>query len=58
MQSSVNALCALSNGETETRHEYTSASGRSYVEVDCETGTMVYEDGLWKFLHDALPGQA
>ena len=48
MQSSVNALCALFNGETDIRHGYTSAGGRSYVEVDCETGTMVYEGGLDK----------
>ena len=41
-------FCALVNGETETRHGYTSAGGRSYVEVDCETGTMVYEGGLDK----------
>ena len=41
-------FCALVNGETETRHGYTSAGGRVYVEVDCETGTMVYEGGLDK----------
>ena len=34
------------NGETATRHGYASAGGRGYVEVDCETGTMVYEGGL------------
>ena len=39
-------FCALVNGETATRHGYTSAGGRGYVEVDCETGTMVYEGGL------------
>ena len=38
-------FCALVNGETATRHGYTSAGGRGYVEVDCETGTMVYEGG-------------
>ena len=38
----------LVNGETDTRHGYTSAGGRGYVEVDCETGTMVYEGGLDK----------
>ena len=41
-------FCALVNGETETRHGYASAGGRRYVEVDCETGTMVYEGGLDK----------
>ena len=41
-------FCTLVNGETETRHGYASAGGRSYVEVDCETGTMVYEGGLDK----------
>ncbi len=41
-------FCTMVNGETETRHGYTSAGGRNYVEVDCETGTMVYEGGLDK----------
>ena len=41
-------FCTMVNGKTETRHGYTSAGGRSYVEVDCETGTMVYEGGLDK----------
>ncbi len=41
-------FCSMVNGETETRHGYTSAGGRRYVEVDCETGTMVYEGGLDK----------
>ena len=41
-------FCTLVNGETETRHGYMSAGGRRYVEVDCETGTMVYEGGLDK----------
>ena len=41
-------FCALIDGETDTRHGYTSAGGRGYVEVDCETGTMVYEGGLDK----------
>ena len=36
------------SGETETRHGYTSAGDHSYVEVDCETSTMVYEGGLDK----------
>ena len=42
-------FCATVNGETETRHEYTYAGGRSFVKVDCETSTTVYEGG---------PGQA
>ena len=41
-------FCTMVNGETEIRHEYTSAGGRSYVDVDCETSTMVYEGGLDK----------
>jgi len=41
-------FCALVNGEAATRHGYTSAGGRGYVQVDCETGTMVYEGGLDK----------
>ena len=41
-------FCATVNGETETRHGYTYAGGRSYVVVDCETSTMVYEGGLDK----------
>ena len=41
-------FCTLVNGETETRHGYRSAGGRRYVEVDCETGTLVYEGGLDK----------
>ena len=30
------------------RHGYTSAGGRSFVKVDCETSTTVYEGGLDK----------
>ena len=41
-------FCATVNGETETRHGYTYAGGRSYVMVDCETTTTVYEGGLDK----------
>ncbi len=41
-------FCTLVNGQTATRHGYTSAGGRHYVEVDCETGTLVYEGGLDK----------
>ena len=38
----------LLTGETETRHGYTSADGRRFVKVDCETSTTVYEGGLDK----------
>ena len=41
-------FCTRVNGETATRHGYTSAGVHGYVEVDCETGTMVYEGGLDK----------
>ena len=41
-------FCTRVNGETATRHGYTSAGGRGYVEVDCETSTLVYEGGLDK----------
>ena len=41
-------FCATVNGETETRHGYAHAGGRSYVKVDCETNTTVYEGGLDK----------
>ena len=41
-------FCATVNGETETRHGYTYAGGRSFVKVDCETSTTVYEGGLDK----------
>ena len=41
-------FCATVNGETETRHGYTHAGGRSFVKVDCETSTTVYEGGLDK----------
>ena len=33
---------------TETRHTYTYDGGSSYMKVDCETDTMVYEGGLDK----------
>ena len=36
------------NGETETRHRYIYANGSSFVKVDCETSTTVYEGGLDK----------
>ena len=35
-------------GVTETRHTYTYEDGSSYVKVDCETDTTVYEGGLDK----------
>ena len=41
-------VCASVVGETETRHIYTYDSGSSYVKVDCETDTTVYEGGLDK----------
>ena len=33
---------------SSARHGYTSAGGRSFVKVDCETSTTVYEGGLDK----------
>ena len=41
-------FCQSVSGQTETRHYYTYAGGRSYIQVDCETVTMVYEGGLDK----------
>ena len=41
-------FCASVGGVTETRHTYTYDGGGSYVKVDCETDTMVYEGGLDK----------
>ena len=41
-------FCAAVGGVTETRHTYTYDGGGSYVKVDCETGTTVYEGGLDK----------
>ena len=41
-------FCAAVGGVTETRHTYTYDGGSSYVKVDCETGTTVYEGGLDK----------
>ena len=41
-------FCAAVGGMTETRHTYTYDSGSSYVKVDCETSTTVYEGGLDK----------
>lgn len=41
-------FCAAVGGVTETRHTYTYEGGNSYVKVDCETGTTVYEGGLDK----------
>ena len=41
-------FCALVGGVTETRHTYTYHGGSSYVKVDCETDTTVYEGGLDK----------
>ena len=41
-------FCAAVSGVTETRHTYTYDDGSSYVKVDCETDTTVYEGGLDK----------
>ena len=41
-------FCAAVGGVTETRHTYTYDGGSSYVKVDCETDTTVYEGGLDK----------
>ena len=41
-------FCASVGGVTETRHTYTYEGGSSYVKVDCETDTTVYEGGLDK----------
>ena len=41
-------FCAEINGERETRLYYTYSGGRSYVLVDCETATHVWEGGLDK----------
>ena len=41
-------FCQSVGGQAETRHYYTYAGGRSYIQVDCETATTVYEGGLDK----------
>ena len=41
-------FCASVGGVTETRHNYTYDGGGSFVKVDCETDTTVYEGGLDK----------
>ena len=41
-------FCASVSGVTETRHTYTYDGGSSFVKVDCETDTTVYEGGLDK----------
>ena len=41
-------FCASVGGVTETRHTYTYDGGNSFVKVDCETDTTVYEGGLDK----------
>ena len=41
-------FCAAVGGVTETRLTYTYEGGSSYVKVDCETDTTVYEGGLDK----------
>ena len=47
-RSTIAVLYATVNGDTETRHGYTYGGGRSFVKVDCETSTTVYEGGLDK----------
>ncbi len=42
------AFCSAFGGHTETRHTYQYPGGSSYVKVDCETDTTVYEGGLDK----------
>ena len=42
------SFCASVGGVTETRHTYTYDGGSSFVKVDCETDTTVYEGGLDK----------
>ena len=41
-------ICAILNGETEVRHQYSIEQGSHYVQVDCETETHVIEVGLDK----------
>ena len=41
-------FCEAVGGVTETRHTYTYEGGSSYVKIDCETDTTVYEGGLDK----------
>ena len=41
-------FCDSVGGQTETRHFYIYAGGRSHIRVDCETATTVYECGLDK----------
>ena len=41
-------FCTSVSGQTETRHYYTYAGGRSHIRVDCETASHVYEGGLDK----------
>lgn len=41
-------FCDSVGGQTETRHYYTYAGGRSHIRVDCETHNRVYETGLDK----------
>lgn len=40
------AFCARVGGRTEVRHPYTPPTGATYIKVDCETDTTVYEAGL------------
>lgn len=42
------AFCASVGGQTEVRHAYTYPTGESFIRVDCETETAVYEGGIDK----------
>ena len=39
------AFCASIGGQREVQHNYTFPTGESYVLVDCETASTVYEGG-------------
>ena len=41
-------FCDSVGGKMEVRHDYAYPSGDSYVKVDCETDTTVWEGGLDK----------
>lgn len=41
-------FCQSIAGKLETRHRYRYPQGESFIKVDCETSTHVYEGGLDK----------
>ena len=41
-------FCHKLKGKTESKHYYNYANHRSYILIDCETKTRVYEGGLDK----------